>query len=294
MSFARYLRRVLPGSMQGGVMPLLLDGVGGVLDDLKERTVLGRMAGLPYPGNPPAKRANGSALQCEEDALPYHAGDRGIRIYATEPIASQRYRLSRWRQLHAQRGTHLGAMRHLQPYFLGADGTGVLPRLRVVHQDGAGAGATWHTLSGTADLLAGAYPYLVHREVPSNWNFDGQTALWSRWWGIIYLTGTAFDMPALWDDGTLWDGGAVWDGIRGAILDDWIAMFIDWSAAHSRCAGIILVRDLGDFYPNATAVTDPDGWTSLPVGNWGKLVDPTTGKPTRLPTATWIYDRYFS
>ncbi len=281
-------------------MPLLLDAVGGALDDMGERTIVSRMAGIPYAGNPPARRANGDLLQCEADALPYHARDRRITLYDTEPETSQRFRLSRWRQLHARRGTHRGALEHLQPYFLGVDGLGVLPRIRIVHQDGAGQGAMWHTLHGTLDEqlgLGAVSSYVIHREVPTNWDFDGQTSKWSRHWAIIYLSGTSFANVAHWDTDSppaTWDGGAIWDGIRGAILTDWISMLRDWGAAHSQLAGVILARNLTDLNPMGLASVSGEGWSTLPVGNWGKLVDPTTGKPTRDPSLSWIYDLYFS
>lgn len=292
MSFGASLRAVAPWYMQGRRMGVLLDSVGAALDGLAERSFLGRCASIVHAGG--AKTAGGMLLQCEPDVLPMHANDRQIQIYPSEPIPSQRLNLARWRQLHARRGTHRGELERVQPYFLGADGLGVLPRMRIVHQDGAGAGATWHTLAGSYDLVAGYKPFSITRTVPSNWDYDGQTALKSRFWAIIYTEGvSAIGGLTHWDDGSLWNGGQLWDGIPRAVLEDIVAMFQGWHSAHSDLAGVILARDLADFDPTATAVTDADGWTSLPVGNWGQIVDPVTGKPTRLPTATWIFEKNY-
>lgn len=221
-------------------------------------------------------------LYCDPSALPVLSKDRGIKLYSSEPIASQRYRLSQWWQLHRQRGTHQGEMRNLQPYFLDGD----LPAMRIVHQAGDGSSATWHTL-----LADGTYQR--YRATPSNWNWDDQPELWSRWWAIVYTTGTVLETgETTWDDGSTWNGGQYWDGAGAAVFADIIAMLVDWKAAHSRCAGVALARDRESFDPTATAVTLADGRTTLPTGNWNRLTDPATGLPTRLQTASWILDRY--
>jgi len=291
MSFQQAIKGFAPGNMAGGRwMGTLLESVGMTLDGLAERTFLGRCAALPYAAG--AKTAGGLLLQCEPDTLAWHARDRGIALYPTEPIASKRFRLSRWRQLHTRRGTHRGEMEHVQPYFLGEDGLGVLPRIRIVHQDGDGDGAMWHTLSGSADV-GGAGVYSIRRKVPSNFDFDGLSAKWSRWWAIIYTSGTILNTVTHWNDGSLWNGGQFWDGVSGLVLADIVSMFLEWGSAHSRCGGIILAHDSASFDPSATSIALGDGTTTLPLGNWGQLVDPATNLPTRLQTASWIYDRYY-
>jgi hypothetical protein len=291
MSFGRSLRSFAPWYMANGRMGILLDSVGQMLDELAERSFLGRCAALPHAAG--TKTAGGLLMQCEPDVLPWHARDREIPIFPSEPIASQRVILSQWLQLHARRATHRGELQRVQPYFLGADGLGVLPRIRIVHQDGDGDGAMWHTVSGSYDP-GGAGIYSVHRQEPSNWVFDASVEKWSRWWGILYTTGIPLLTSGVtyWDDGHIWDGGQVWDGVQSPIVRDIVSMFLSWHSAHSQCAGVILASDPLSFDPTATAIAFPDGTTSLPVGNWGFLVDPVTNLPTRLQTATWIYDRY--
>lgn len=223
-------------------------------------------------------------LRCDESALPVLSRDRGIRLYTTEPIASQRYRLSQWLQLQRQRGTHQGEMRNAQPYFLTET---ALPRIRIVHQNGSGTRATWHTLETSGE-------YSVYKVEPSNWDFDGQPTLWSRWWAIIYSNDSTIlsDGVTEWNDGANWNDGQFWNGAAAQVFLDLAAMFLDWKAAHSQCAGVIIASDPASFDPSSTATTLPDGRTTLPSGNWGALVDPATGLPTRLQTATFIHDRY--
>lgn len=217
-------------------------------------------------------------LRGDVSALEVLAKDRGIRLYGAEPIASQRVRLASWLPLHRQRGTHQGEMRHSQPYFLPD-----IPMFRIVHQAGNGISADWHTLDGTGT-------YTWHRSIPSNWNYDGQTAKWSRFWCILYAPSSVLH-ASHWDDGGHWDGGGVYDGVFTATVADMVAMIKEWKAPHSRLAGYIIATDPASFNPAATAVTDPTGWTSLPVGNWGA---PITGPPashfTRLPSALWVYE----
>lgn len=219
-------------------------------------------------------------LRCDASALPVLSRDRSIRIYDTEPEESQRYRLSRWWQLHRQRGTHQGELRNLQPVFLPAS-----PLMRIVHQDGAGGRATWHTLATDGT-------YSIHKAEPSNWDFDGVPAKWSRWWCILYreaamgyLDAALWDGGASWDDGTLWDGGPSTEQIA-----DIVSALKEAQSAHSKLWGVIMTSEPASFDPTATAVTDPDGWTSLPVGNWGFAIDNDTGLPSRPPYASFLFN----
>lgn len=217
-------------------------------------------------------------LRCDVSALPVLSKDRSLRIYATEPTVSQRLRLARWLQLHRQRGTHQGEMRHSQPYFLPDT-----PMMRIVHQAGDGSSATWHTLAADGT-------YSVHRSTPSNWNYDGATSKWSRFWVVTYAP-AAILSATHWDDGHHWDDGSVWGGVLATIAQDLVAMILEWKAAHSRLGAYILATDPASFDPTATAATLGDGSTTLPVGNWGSAFSgPPTVHPTRLGSAIWIYE----
>ena len=226
-------------------------------------------------------------LRGDASALPYLSRDRRIRIYDTEPEASKRYRLSQWRQLKRQFGTHQGELRNLAPFFLPAK-----PFLRIVHQDGNGDRATWHQLNS-----AGVYS--VFKKEPSNWDWDGQTEKWSRFWLIIVRQGSGdffADLPAEWDDGWEWDDGTLWGGSPAAaqIADMVEAVRSEAKAAHSSLWGVLLIGQATDILPTANATTDPDGWTTHPVGNWSTVLDPDTGLPTRPPYVTVLWDKNWS
>lgn len=220
-------------------------------------------------------------LDCDESALPVLSRDRGISVYASEPAISQRHRLSQWQQLRRQRGTHQGEMRNIQPYFLDRP---VLPRLRIVHQAGNGLSSTWHTLDSTG-------VYTRYRATPSNWNWDGVQAKWSRFWVILYTDGLALPPQPTWDGGELWDGGSVWDGFFSTIQNsDLVAGIREAKAAHSQLWGFAIAESLDTFNPAVLPALNADGSWSHPNGQYGNIVDPVTGKPTRDQGAVWIYD----
>lgn len=256
------IAEVSPWFLQGKNRGTFLESVGLLFDNSIESFSQGLQLSQP--------------LRCDPSSLPYMSGDRGIRVYPTEPIASQRYRLSQWYQLRRQFGTHVGEMRNLQPFFLPST-----PIIRTVHQAGDGSTSTWHTLDA-------AGTYTVHRA--ANWNFDGVAAKWSRFWVIVYVDQLGLTQPN-WDGGELWDGGQVWDGwYDTTAIDDMVAAINDAKSAHSVLWGVILAPDPATFDPTASVVVDPDGWSNLPAGNWGYITDPVTGQYTRQIGASWVYD----
>lgn len=217
--------------------------------------------------------------RCDPSAFPVLSLDRTIRLYPSEPEASKRTRLANWLQIHRRRATHLGELLHSQPYFLPDQ-----PVMRIVHQDGAGLSATWWTIAADGSLSE-------HKAVPSNWDYDGQTEKYSRFWVIVYAPPSIISL-ARYDTGRFWDDGFPYDGVLLQVAQDIVAMIRESKGAHSQLHGYILATDPASFDPTATAVLMPDGWTTLPIGNWGT---PTSGPPdsvhTRPPTAVWIYER---
>lgn len=218
-------------------------------------------------------------LRCDPSAFPVLSVDRTIRLYPSEPDASKRIRLANWLQHHRRRATHLGELLHSQPYF--APET---PVMRIVHQDGAGDSATWWSIAADGSLSE-------HKAVPSNWDYDGAAHKWSRFWVILYVPASIFSLIH-YDDGTLYDEGAVYDGLLTQIALDITAMMFESKAGHSRLEAYILATDPASFDPTATAVVSPEGWTTLPISNWGIIISsPPECVRTRLPTAFWIYER---
>ncbi|HSM94037.1 MAG TPA: hypothetical protein VLT47_14225 [Anaeromyxobacteraceae bacterium] len=292
---------IIPPRFLGENASKLLGAVGTVFDARAAQIRDGRAAAIPYagwPGSPErACWADGTPIECEPNALPIHSTDRGIKLYATEPLLSQRIRLANWRQLHAQRGTAFGEIEHVRPYFADfAAAGGAYPTIRIVFQDNAGTpGATWHTIDP-----AGVRS--VHTQRPSNWIWDAHPELRTRWWAIIHLPpGWTTYSATLWDSGALWDSGFLWDGIPAAVLADLWSMFYDWKGAHSWFGGLIVTAlqptdDLPEFPgthpfdPASSNTTNANGSTNLPTFNWWTdryLSGPLLGDPTRPYWATF-------
>lgn len=291
MGYREDLPTYAPPWMTGPYGRTLLESVGAELDNRAEQVMWARLQSNPFAGDAvtptrsnAARLADGRLIECEEFVLPIHARQRGLPVYPTMPTLGTRVQLSQWWQRHARRGVHLGEMQYAQTYFIGL--SPALPQITIVHQDGAGASATWHRLSP-----AGAYS--IHRQTPSNFDYDGQTSKWARWWAFIEMAGTGFTGPNKYDDGHTYDDGAVYDAgdFAYARQVDLAQMFQDWHSAGSYLAGVILVWS-GTLDPTATPTQDPTGWWNLPNGanTWAALVDPTTGLGTRPPNMQWIFD----
>lgn len=260
----QFITSVAPWFLRNQNLGAFLESVGIVQDLADETLAQGFRMGQPFRG--------------DSSAQPALSRDRGILLYPTEPDASRRERLAAWWQLHRGFGTHQGQLVNLQPYFSPA-----APVMRIVHQDGAGGRATWHTLD--ADGV-----YTIHKSEPSNWDYDGAVAEFSRAFVIIYKPAIYAD-PVAYDDGHDWDGGELWDGEPTTDqIADIVGSLREAGGAHYALWAVIMTADPASFDPTAIAVLDPDGWTSLPVGNWASCIDPTSGAPSRPPYASFIFE----
>lgn len=266
-----------------------LESIGLVLDGAADGMIIGARRSQPY--------------RCTVDAFGDLSKDRKIRIYPNESEASIRYRLAHWRQIRRTRGCHYGEMLNVQPFFLGPGGATIqpsndsyLPWIRVYHQSGDPGGGTLttcHTLSPT-----GVYTW---ERAAFQWNWDGLSERWSRFWMVIYLPIGFAGNGFAWDDGTLWDAGPVWDGIPMAMLDAIVAGVLESKAAHSRFSGLIVTSlQPGDdipehagvhpFDPQSAYTSNASHSTNLPDGNWASAVYPTgsfMGLNARAPWATF-------
>lgn len=267
MSYVGAIQKLIgtigPYYIHGKQIGGFLEACGFVCDSQVQTLVMGLRLGHP--------------LTCDVSALPIIAPDRQIRIYPSESEASKRFRLSRWKQLHREQASHIGEMRHTQPYFMPYS-----PMMRIVHQDGLGASATWHTLTASGE-------YQIHRATPSNWNWDNRPSRWSRFWVIIYAPQSFIETPRYGDGTRYSDGTRYASAATQQMSRDLVDMILEWKAAHSRLAGYIVATDPASFDPTSTAQTSASGWTSLPVGNWGQPISPQ-GVRTRLPSAYWLHD----
>lgn len=287
--YQQFVPAQAPPWMQGPNMGTLLEAIGAQLDARAQQVLDGRVLGNPYAGG--ATLADGSLIQCPPFALPIHAEQRGIPMYPTEPEAARRFRISQWLQLHRRRGTHLGEMQHLQPYWL----PGTLPWIRIVFQDNTGAGnrALWHTLSPTGT-------YSIHQTFTSNWAWDSRSDLRTRFWVIVYWP-PGYANVFNWDGGPTWDSGPIYDGVPAAVFADVWQLIYDWKSAHSWFAGLITttlqptddipgVPGVHPFDPASASTTNADGSTNLPIGNWFEISyssGPNLGHHTRPPWATF-------
>lgn len=278
---------------------IFYESMGALLDSEAQRSVDARLAGIVYAGAGPASAllSDGRRIECQPDALPLHSADRGIKLYPTEGILSQRIRLSQWWQLHAARGTHWGEIAHARPYFADRVAAGFgYPAITIGFQTNEGTPrAAWAQVdpSGNRTLLYTS---------PSNLNYDGFSTLRSRWWVFVDMAGTGYSPPETYDSGGIYDTSG-WQYDAGAPVPftaaagaDVASMFYDWKAAHSWCGGVVAVwpQSGGAPFPTAggTPAQDATGWWSLPNGanTWAGYVDPGTGKGTRPPNFLWLYD----
>lgn len=296
---------VLPeagGHLTGERNSILAAAFGAQMDACAEQVLAGRLQAIPFCGGANAARegaaraADGRLLECEPFVLPILAAQRGIRLWPTEPILSQRVRVARSQQIRAGFGTDLGKLQNVQPYFLGASGGGTLPWIRLFHQSNeATPTSTCHTLDPSG-------AYAVHTSSPSIWNWDGQAAKSSRFWVAFHLP-LGFSDAFNWNAGPTWNGGKVWGGIAKAVVSDLVGMLLEAKGAGSRLAGVFLTTlqptdsipgypGRHPFDPTDTAIQDAAGWTSLPVGNWGRRTyktGPYQGHNTRPPFAHLVY-----
>ncbi len=250
-----------------------LEAVGLVLDGSVDGLIRGLRLSQP--------------LRCDTVAFGALSKDRKRKLYPNEPEASKRERLRKWRQLARSEACHYGAMINLAPYFL----PGTPPKILIAHQSGdpgGGAITTWHIYDPS---LPESQRYSWYRPAVSNFNYDGQTAKWSRWFCYIDLSGTGIAPPNTYDDGHKYDDGAVYDSpyLTPAKTSDIVNILLDSNAPHMHLSAVVLTWTPIDI--TAMPVQDVTGWWSLPNGKWGSTIDSVTHLGTRPPYMIWLYDQ---
>jgi hypothetical protein len=232
--------------------------VGYSLDLLKdafvERTRLGLL--IRFPEQDPR------GTSAPDDALSAMGRDRRVVRGLSETSASYVKRLKAWLDDRKTAGNAYALMQRLAEYL----GTGT--SFRVV--DNAG---NWYSrdVSGNRTLVVGS----------ANWNWDGLTAQWSRFWVIIYP-------GALWTRTPAWGaGGTVWGSTTGSLgstatlqqIETLRALIADWKPAGTTCVNMIVAFGGASFSPLSP---EPDG-------TWGPQSRNVAGVqvPTRLSTALY-------
>lgn len=194
-----------------------------------------------------------------DEALPYHGRDRGIRRGPAESRDSYVSRLLGWRTFAKKRGSAEAILRNVQDYFIGSP-LG-LPTVRLVTNKG-----TWFTIDPSSTISR-----VVSLPGPSNWDWDGHSESWDRFWIILYADECGFgDPPAPWDrdgtwgDGELWgnDGSSSWGSTASPDTVSAIRQRVaDAQGDDQLCVSIIVSFDDTAFLP--------DGSGTLPDGLWG-------------------------
>lgn len=205
------------------------------------------------------------AVDSPPDGLALVGAERGIRRGFVESSSAYAVRLSNWIRDQKQKGTAIALLRQLRGYL-----SGYPVRVRLVNNAGV-----WHTID--AD---GTYS---HSRQNGNWNWDGDTSKWSRYWVVIYPSsvwpiaktyGTNYTYKT--SETTTW---GVESSPEHAL--DLLQIINDWNAAHADCWGVILAFDDASFDPASATICD---------GTWGKWYKYENGVavPSRLTSA-----RYF-
>lgn len=178
------------------------------------------------------------------DALPVLGRERGIRRGFAESDAGYAARLVRWLADRRIKGSPYALMSQLAGYLSGYD-----VRIRVVN-----AAGSWYTryYDGTLDW---------HYASPSNWDWDGDTSPFSRYWVILYVPTALWNGDGLWGQGTgTWGDGGVW-GLNATHEQgkSIVAIIKEWNPPHAQCAGILITWDNFSFDPTGSGSGFPDG-----------------------------------
>jgi hypothetical protein len=245
----------------------LVEGDGGLIgytlmllnDASLERLRLGHLARFPQQGP--------DGTPGPDDALAALGRDRGVVRGIDETSSSYAYRLTQWLINARKRGTAFQLLKDVASYvdFDGSKGCSY----RIVDTRG-----NW--FSRAAD---GTETYSLKEE---NWNWDGETSRWARFWLIIY-PGTRWAVqPETWGSTTWGAAGKTWGTTalpeHGVTLRN---LASDGKPGGTRCESIVIAFDENSFDPSAP---EPDGtWK-----RWSENVDGVNVPTTRLNTA-----RYF-
>lgn len=181
-----------------------------------------------------------------DDALLPMGRDRGIVRGPSEPGLSYRARLLLW--LKSWRAAGMGkAMMDQIAGFLTPNSA----RIRI-----------WTQL-GVVYTREANGAFTIERATNGEWNWDGQTALWARFWLIIYsIDGAPWARDGTWDGSEVWGGSPLgaW-GCNGLEADfaSIRGIINEWKPAAAKCQSLIVAFDPDVFAPTDTTPPLPDG-----------------------------------
>jgi hypothetical protein len=248
---------VSPPFLQGFVSSRYMYAFGAVLDAMVEAAWQGVRARFPGLGTP--------------TALKYVGADRNLDRYASETddqyAARLRAAFDTWRTA----GSAASILNQLAGYF----GNPPSPFfIRIVTNSGV-----WYTWQDGAVVR--------HVSSPNNWNWDGYSTRWWRFWVIVDCSTThPFRDEGTWGDGAVWGDGGTWGSTAQASdVSALQSILRKWKPANAQCVNIILSFDNTLFDPSLAAGDPklPDG----NFGNWGKQVSGVV-VPARFSSAAYF------
>lgn len=191
---------------------------------------------------------------CPDDALPYHGRDRGIPRGPNEGRDGYVQRLLQWRDIWSGSGVGRALLDEIAAYLTPSEA-----RLMIVTQTGV-------VYTRWTDGQFG----VEHVTPPNFWNWDGNTALWARFWLVIYSIGpnAPWSRDGTWNDGEHWGEHASTASWGSTATLEQIAsirsIILEHKPAQSVCQNIIISFDDDAFHTPPF----PDGlW-----GHWSKNV----------------------
>ena len=202
------------------------------------------------------------------DALPYIGRDRKIRRGFAETSTAYAVRLRGWLDAHRRRGSAIALLEQLHGYF-----TPYSAEMRFSTVDNGG---TWYVMDGSDKSVT------VTRKA-ANWDWDGSSVDWGRFWVIIHpLSSGAFTDAGDWNSDESYGADGVW-GLSLSVnqCQDLIAIARDWKPAGMTCVYIVASLDADELNPDST---------TLPDGTWSKSAKISGGAwvPTRPEWSRWI------
>lgn len=230
-------QRLAPGYLQKDKGLKVLYSLGIGTDAYREWLWQGIMARMPDRAGHDARLALG----------------RDRRIIKGFDESSDNYagRLKRWLDDWRVAGHAFSVLDQVAGYL-----TGHSVLMRIVTNTGV-----WYTrtAAGVKSIL---------RANPTNWNWDGSTTLWSRFWLILYPPGSLWTRKT-WGSFTWGTPGATFGSTMTRDQRDSIRTIVQqWKPAHAQCEYIVLAFNASDFDPTASP------GSPMPDGTWANALKP--------------------
>ncbi len=240
--------RISPTFMLGPTAKRIRYAINSVCDAIVE------MAGIGVKARFPEK--------APEDALAIIGRDRRIMRGFAESSVSYRARLLRWLDDWRIAGSPFAIMGQIAGY--------ILPnafRMRVVYTSAPSGGtALWYTREADASKA-----YVT--TTPTNWDWDGVTSGWYRFWVVLYSHAGPWTATGIWGGSERWgDTTGTWGLSASNDEVQSIRQIVnDWKPAHATGIAVIVAFDSTKLSPTAAP------GAPMPDGTWGKQYKNSAG-----------------